>query len=145
MDACRCDQYPYVGREGRGAVVRVAAYGVDMADSITIGEGTHEDAAIIESRLLDALRRALPQSVNSGFVLCARTRDADLVAGLSVSTSYGWAVVRTLWVADGFRGAGLARALMREAEERAVALGCHGVWLDTSNPVARTLYESLGY
>ena len=116
-----------------------------MADGITISEGTQEDAEIIESRLLEALRHELPQSLNTGFVLCARTKEGNLVAGLSAATSYGWAAIKTLWVADAFRGTGLARELMREAEERASALGCHSIWLDTSNPDARGLYEHLGY
>jgi ribosomal protein S18 acetylase RimI-like enzyme len=30
-----------------------------------------------------------------------------------------------------------------EAESR--RLGCHGAWLDTSNPKARAFYERLGY
>ncbi|WP_136659396.1 GNAT family N-acetyltransferase [Nitratireductor sp. XY-223] len=116
-----------------------------MAENIEIQIGDEEDARQIETALLAALRGAQPQSANARFVLCARTGDGRLVAGATVETSYGWAAVKTLWVADEFRRRGIAHALMRKAEEKALDLGCHGAWLDTSNPDARTFYEKLGY
>lgn len=116
-----------------------------MKDDIEIVAGDERDSEEIERALLGSLREVLPQSTNERFVLCARTAEGRLVAGTTVETSYGWAAVKTLWVAAELRNRGLARALMRAAEEKAVTLGCHGAWLDTSNPDARLLYEKLGY
>ena len=35
--------------------------------------------------------------------------------------------------------------MMARAEAKARAVGCHGAWLDTSNPEAMRFYAKLGY
>ncbi|MEO1250227.1 MAG: GNAT family N-acetyltransferase [Pseudomonadota bacterium] len=117
----------------------------DLGLGVTIAEGDPNDAAAIEGELLRSLRSALPQSENTSIVLIIDNGSDGLVGGLTASTSYGWMLVKTLWIAESERGKGYARALMRNAEERARALGCHGAWLDTSNPAARRFYAQLGY
>ncbi|WP_419915093.1 GNAT family N-acetyltransferase [Hoeflea sp.] len=116
-----------------------------MNDDIEIVAGDDGDSREIERSLLASLREALPQATNRRFVLCARTKEGRLVAGATFETSYGWAAIKTLWVAQEYRRRGLARALMLKAEMQAIELGCHGAWLDTSNPQARAFYEALGY
>lgn len=113
--------------------------------TVTIAEDDPKLAGTIEAELLRALRATLPQSDNDGFVLSARSEDGELVGGLTASTSYGWLLVKTLWVAETQRGKGLGRALMDKAETKARDLDCHGAWLDTSSPDARRFYERLGY
>lgn len=108
-------------------------------------EDAAELAVQLESRLLDTLRSALPQAVNSQLVLAARNREQHLLGGLVGSTSYGWLHVHILWVQDESRGTGIGTALMREAEAKAVTLGCHSAWLDTSSHGAMQFYRSLDY
>lgn len=100
---------------------------------------------LIETELLKSLRTGAPQAVNAGFVLAARDAGDILQGGLTASTSYGWLLIKTLWVRAECRSQGVGRSLMREAEARGRAMGCHGAWLDTSSADAKRFYEKLGY
>ena len=113
--------------------------------TVTIAEDDAEVAGRIEAELLRALRETLPQSNNDAFVLSARSKAGNLVGGLTASASYGWLLVKTLWVAQAQRSKGLGRALMDKAETKARDLGCQGAWLDTSSPDAMRFYQRLGY
>ena len=113
--------------------------------TITIVEDDPKLAGTIEAELLRSLRATLPQSDNQGFVLSARSERGELLGGLTASTSYGWLLVKNVWVAEAQRGKSLGRALMEKAETKARDLGCHGAWLDTSNPDAMLFYQRLGY
>lgn len=99
----------------------------------------------LESELLNSLADTLPQSSNSSFVLAANDPSSNLIGGLTASISYGWLLVKILWVKDEYRGVGLGRSLMNQAETRGIELGCHHVWLDTSNPEAMSFYQALHY
>lgn len=101
-------------------------------------------AAQIEASLLADLRSGLPQGTNSDFVLTAGPDDA-LEGGLTATTSYGWLLIKTLWVVPDRRRSGLGRRLVAKAEDEGRALGCHSAWLDTSNPEAKAFYLALGY
>lgn len=71
--------------------------------------------------------------------------DGSLVAGLSGSTSYGWLLIKVLWVAPDMRRQGYGRALVADAMERAKALECHSAWLDTSVSDTRRFYMAMGF
>jgi len=116
-----------------------------QSDNIVILEDDLEAARQIETELLKSLRATLEQSENLSFVLSARDPHGALAGGLTAFASYGWLLVKTLWVSDDFRNHGLGRSLMARAEKKAKALGCHSVWLDTSNPDAMRFYAKLGY
>ncbi|APG84574.1 acetyltransferase [Sinorhizobium americanum CCGM7] len=80
-----------------------------------------------------------------GFAVILRdpqTRAA--VGGLYATDGYGWAFVRYLAVPDQYRGQGLGRRLMDEAEKIAKARYI-GLWLDTFEFQARPFYEKLGF
>lgn len=100
---------------------------------------------LIESELIRALTSRNQQTRNERIVLAVRDQRGDLVAGLSGATSYGWLLVKTLWVASPYRRMGFGRQLVEAAEARARGLLCHGAWLDTSDPGARAFYDKLGY
>ena len=107
---------------------------------------THSELSTeIEENLLAALADLNTQSTNSTIVLSARNAAGEIVGGVSGSTSYGWFLVKLLWVSQELRGNGIGKNLMMEAEVHAKTLGCHSAWLDTSNPNAREFYLSLGY
>jgi hypothetical protein len=98
-------------------------------------------AAEIEGRLIEALRRNVPSNDSEPITLVARD-GPTIIGGLIGSTSYGWLLVKVLWVAEEMR----CRAdLMAQAEALARARGCHGVWLDTSSADAERFYVRLGY
>jgi ribosomal protein S18 acetylase RimI-like enzyme len=56
-------------------------------------------------------------------------------------------VLNDLYVAEGARRMGVARALIDGAAELARDRGCHGLMLETAeeNHAAQTLYEKLGW
>lgn len=102
-------------------------------------------AAELESRLLDDLQSSLPQGHNESFTLTALDDDNQLHGGLIAGTSYGWLLIKVLWVAQSHRRDGLGSKLVQSAEDKGRKLGCHAAWLDTSNPQAEAFYRKLGY
>lgn len=77
--------------------------------------------------------------------LLLRAADGALAGGLLGHVWGGWLDIKTLWVAEAYRGQGWASRLIAEAESFAVANGARAATLDTHNPAARALYERLGY
>lgn len=66
---------------------------------------------------------------------------ASMVAKEDLSDTYGpW--VASVFVAEGYRGTGIARQLIKMAESEAAELGFPRVWLTAAVPV---MYEKLGY
>ncbi|MEM8950331.1 MAG: GNAT family N-acetyltransferase [Pseudomonadota bacterium] len=116
-----------------------------MNDDIAIEDGDPDIGVDIEDELLNTLRTTLPQNRNVSFVLAAKDSEGCLIGGLTAHASYGWLLIKTLWVAEAFRHRGLGRRFVTQAEERARSLGCHGAWLDTSNPEAMRFYAKLNY
>ena len=98
----------------------------------------------LDHRLVEALRQNVPPNDAQQLTLAAR-RGGDLIGGLVGSTSYGWLLVKMLWVAEGERGQGLGTRLMAQAEAVARSRCCHGAWLDTSSARAEQFYARLGY
>jgi ribosomal protein S18 acetylase RimI-like enzyme len=90
---------------------------------------------------------------NTDFLLAAPTEDDDpagvcqLRYRLSVWTGADDCWLEDLYVEDAARGAGLGRALVVEAFERARARGCRRIELDVNeqNAEALALYERLGF
>jgi ribosomal protein S18 acetylase RimI-like enzyme len=99
----------------------------------------------LEAALLDDLRAASVQAVNSRIDLAIKGQGGALIAGLAGATSYGWLRVNMLWVSEAHRRAGLGHQLMQRAFDTAHARGCHACWLETSNPQAQAFYVSLGF
>lgn len=99
----------------------------------------------IEAALLEALAGVNVQSTNTSIVLIAACGQGQMIGGVTGTTSYGWLLVKTLWVKEDQRGSGLGRQLMQAIEDEAARLECHDAWLDTSNAQARAFYLRLGY
>ncbi len=99
----------------------------------------------VERKLLNALRQNVPPSDGKPLTLIARDLQGGMTGGLVGSRSYGWLLVKMLWVAETLRGEGLGARLMAEAETIAQSRDCHGAWLDTSSARAERFYERLGY
>ncbi|MEM7706322.1 MAG: GNAT family N-acetyltransferase [Pseudomonadota bacterium] len=102
-------------------------------------------AVRLREELKQSLRSLLPQASNQSVTLVINNAQGEMIAGISGATSYGWLHIELLWVAEGHRQQGLARSLLAAAEAQAHAIGCHDVWLETSNPAARSCYKKLGY
>jgi ribosomal protein S18 acetylase RimI-like enzyme len=125
-------------------VPRVAALLVGFRDHM----GRHEpdDATFVANveRLID--------TPDTEYLLAA---NGDGPAQGVVQLRYRWTVwwdaedcwLEDLYVTDQARGAGLGRALVQAACERAAERGCRRIDLDVDpdNAPARALYESLGF
>lgn len=128
---------------------------IEHQPAIVISEASTEVGDELESKLLTTLRDTLPQSANASFVLSANLRDASheekpnrlepTIGGLTASTSYGWLLIKILWVDATYRRKGVGCMLLEQAERRALEFGCHSVWLDTSSPQAKTFYAAQGF
>ena len=113
--------------------------------TITLESDTGEFVSEIERSLLASLGSAAPRGDYAPIAVLARDKGGALLGGLIGSTSYGWLLIKMLWVTEAARGCGLGTRLMATAEAAALARGCHGAWLDTSSGRARGFYEGLGY
>lgn len=103
----------------------------------------HSD--FLEAKLLESLRSETEQSVNTNFELVEQNPAGDIIGGLVASVSYGWLLIKIVWVDKAYRNKGIARDLMSKAENKAIVLGCHSAWLDTSNPAAMQFYTGRNY
>jgi len=101
-------------------------------------------AATIEDRLIEALRQNVPPNDGEPLVLLA-CQGTAIVGGLVGANSYGWLLVRMLWVEKEMRCKGLGTCPMTKAEALARLRGCHGAWLDTSSVDTERFYVRLGY
>ena len=112
---------------------------------IRLSDSDAEAAGLIEQSLLETLRSELPQATNKSFVLTLKDSVGTIVGGLTASTSYGWLLIKVLWVEEAHRGRGYGRQLIEAAERKARDYDCHSVWLDTSHPDAVRFYATLGF
>jgi GNAT superfamily N-acetyltransferase len=106
-------------------------------------------------------RAALASDIQSGTAYVATLSNAELVGFLALNeyqnpeyASVSWsikgvpvAVVHRLMVHPAYQQKGVARFLMRFAEERALTLGYRAIRLDafSANPRALRLYQAIGY
>lgn len=108
-------------------------------------KGSDETFAFLENALLQSLRMENEQAVNQQLVLTVRDETGEILSGLAGTLSYGWLLIKIIWVKDELRGRGLGRRLVETAERKALDRGCHAVWLDTSSPSALDFYRALGF
>ncbi|WP_417391769.1 GNAT family N-acetyltransferase [Gimesia sp.] len=68
-----------------------------------------------------------------------------IIAGLVGFTCWDWLYIETLAVDTDYRGQGLGRRLVLEAERIARARNCLAAWVDTFSFQAPEFYRRLGY
>lgn len=112
---------------------------------LPVNSPVQTNAKDIETAMLADLAQINEQSLNLPLVFTRHCPDGHLIGGVTGSTSYGWLLVKTLWVHHAHRSQGMAQSLMAQIETKAATLDCHSAWLDTSNSNARKFYERQGY
>lgn len=107
---------------------------------------TSEQKASIVAPLLQFNNQMARPGVYADFAILLRDPSSDdVIGGLSGQTVYGWTFVKLLVVPEAYRGQGLGRRLMQDAETLARQHESEGIWLDTFDFQARPFYEKLGF
>lgn len=71
--------------------------------------------------------------------------EGALVGALTCDMLWDWLYVDELWVQEQYRGQGVGRYLMLQAEEFAKNRNIIGLWLWTQSWQAESFYQKLGY
>jgi GNAT superfamily N-acetyltransferase len=104
-----------------------------------------QDREFIDERLGDYNAPFLPDTRYDYFGVFVRG-DADVIRAGLIGSLYGdWLFTNLLWVHEDLRGHGVGSSLLVEAEQRALAFGCHWAWIDTFSFQAPAFYAKLGY
>ena len=103
------------------------------------------DLDVLQSFLMQANEALVGPSGRRALAIFVRDTDGTMRAGLSGFTGWGWLFIQWLWVAQESRGDGLGRRLITMAEDEARVRGCRGAHIDTFNPAALELYQTMGY
>jgi GNAT superfamily N-acetyltransferase len=128
----------------RGIMTRKSSDEKPLFDVTFDHDDGREDANIAELLRAEMAARFGPRDEEPLSIL-ARAEGGALIGGVNGVTHWRWFYVRHLWVAEAWRGAGLGRGLMAEAERAARARGCVGIYLDTFDPSAAAFYERCGF
>jgi GNAT superfamily N-acetyltransferase len=103
------------------------------------------DLRVLEEGLSEqAARHEVPRDYRLLTVLLRDSRE-KVIGGAHGSTVWKWLHIKTLWVAEEWRGKGYGRALVQAAEREAARRGCLYSHLDTVSYQAPDFYERLGY
>jgi predicted N-acetyltransferase YhbS len=116
-----------------------------MSHKILMEPVTTPLSAELTDHLMRDLRATNEQAENSKFIFTARDDANQMIGGIIAETSYGWMLIKELWIDENERRNGLGSELVERATHRASELGCHGIWLDTSSPQAHAFYISLEF
>jgi GNAT superfamily N-acetyltransferase len=115
-----------------------------VLDVIKFDLGAAETQEIAERLGAEIAARFGPRAEQPLSIL-ARRADGAVVAGLNGVSHWCWLYVRHFFVEPGWRGQGLGRRLLAQAEQAARSRGCVGVYLDTFGEGAAVFYERCGF
>lgn len=119
-----------------------------MQADYTITSETRPDPAAVKqvrAGLSDCNQQHAGDDTFTPITLLVRDWDGGVVGGLLGGTYWGWLVVEILWLAEPARRQGLGSRLLQQAEQIAVARGCHAAHLDTMSFQAPAFYQRHGY
>lgn len=106
---------------------------------------TANEVATVERRLYEHNREATRagDGRDLGFVIRGATND---VVGAALGYSWaGIAELKQLWVAEGYRGRGMGRALLDSFVDEARRRGVRRIWLASYDFQAPLFYERAGF
>ncbi|MGO8737879.1 GNAT family N-acetyltransferase [Rhodoblastus sp.] len=97
------------------------------------------------ARLAEDVAATFGPRDESPFALAAHESSGGWIGGIRGVIHWRWLYVAQLFVAPGWRGQGLGRALLAEAESLAREKNCVGIYLDTFSPNAEGFYRAQGF
>jgi GNAT superfamily N-acetyltransferase len=107
-------------------------------------DGAPESARLAEALGAEVALRFGPRD-ETPLTIAAKDETGALAGGLEGATHWRWLYVGRLWVAPAWRGRGLGRRLLLEAERQARERRCVGAYLDTFDERAAAFYECCGF
>ncbi|WP_372633639.1 GNAT family N-acetyltransferase [Cohnella sp.] len=116
-----------------------------MSESLKLIRGTNDEAVYVRNKLVEFNSKHTPNGAYEELCLTLKNDEGDIVAGLNGVVRWNWLDVDILWVADDFRGRGLGRTLLEEAELFARSKGCTFIKLNTFSFQAPEFYKKYGY
>ncbi len=116
-----------------------------MSDPLIMARGTNDEAVYVRNKLIEFNSKHAPSGTYEEYNLTFKNEDDVIVAGLNGVMRWNWLDVDILWVADAYRGKGLGRKLLEEAELFARAKKCTFVKLNTFSFQAPEFYKKYGY
>ncbi len=78
-------------------------------------------------------------------VVVVRDAEGDVVAGVHGELCWDWLYIKTMWVAEAYRGRGVGTRLLTAMEEAALSKGFAHAHLETTDFQARAFYVKNGY
>jgi GNAT superfamily N-acetyltransferase len=115
-----------------------------MSNTIQIRQSTNDDTNYVRKKLNEFNSKHVPNGIYEEINLCFKDKD-EIVAGLNSAISWNWMEIDILWVDDIYRGQGLGRRLLEEAERIARAKSCTFIKLNTFSFQAPEFYKKYGY
>ena len=104
-----------------------------------------DDREVIDEALGEYNAPFLRNPSYSYFAIFLRDDDDAIRGGLIGHAYAGWLFINLLWVHADLRRERIGSRLIAEAEQRALAFGCHSAWVDTFSFQAPEFYRKLGY
>ncbi|GGF21526.1 blasticidin S-acetyltransferase [Aliidongia dinghuensis] len=117
-------------------------------DTVTVGVEANPspaDVAVLERGLFAFEEARLGAPDHAHFAVFARGVDGRIEGGADGHVMWRRLFIKTLWIAEGRRGRGLGRELMRTVEEEARLRGCRSIWLTALGEPAAGFYRRLDY
>lgn len=103
----------------------------------------HREALV---RILDAYNdKYFPDPAQNLALLVKDPDDDRIIGGLWGVSYWRWLFIDQFVVPESYRGQGLGKKLLLQAEETARQRGCRGVWLFTFSFQAPEFYQKMGY
>jgi len=119
-----------------------------MPPKITLTSEPADDAIRALARHItqfNEIGSARPNDFRALAILVSDPESEEILGGLWAWTSFAVLHIDLLYLPESLRGSGLGRRLIQQAEDEAIARGCHAAWLDTFSFQAPGFYERLGY
>ncbi len=106
---------------------------------------THDDIDAVKNGLRAYNKSFIPQDSFKELGVFIEDAEGNKTGGLIAETVGKFLNIKYLWIDESLRGQDCGTLLMRQAEEEAIARGCHYALVDTFSFQARPFYERLGY
>lgn len=116
-----------------------------MAFEWILGSGVPAQDLEVIAKGVQRHGRALAHDGHAEAIACVVRDNYRVIAGGSGRTEYQRLFISYLWVAEAFRGQGIARGILKKLESEAARRGCRDALIETLDDSVARLYASLGY